>query len=112
MRLEVWAVSVLISPAPTTSTRRPLSSPKIFRARSTAAKLTDTAPSPRAGLGPHAFADGEGPVEQLVQHGPVAVTFRGSLNASFTCPRICGSPTTIESRPAATRNRCRAASLS
>ena len=42
------AVSVLISPAPTTSTRRPSSRPKIFRASATAAKLTDTAPSPSA----------------------------------------------------------------
>ena len=42
------AVSVLISPAPTTSTRRPSRRPKIFRASATAAKLTDTAPSPSA----------------------------------------------------------------
>ena len=42
------AVSVLISPAPTTSTRRPFSRPKIFRASATAAKLIETAPSPSA----------------------------------------------------------------
>ena len=30
--------------------------------------------------------------------------------ASFTWPRICGSPSTIESRLAATRNTCRTAS--
>ena len=29
--------------------------------------------------------------------------------ASLTCPRICGSPTTAESRLEATRNRCRIA---
>src|SRR5262245_50943467 len=31
--------------------------------------------------------------------------------ASLTWPRICGSPTTRESRPAATRNRCATAAL-
>ena len=41
-------MSELISPAPTTSTRRPCRRPKIFRASATAAKLTDTAPSPSA----------------------------------------------------------------
>ena len=39
---------MLISPAPTTSTRRPSSRPKILRASATAAKLTETAPSPSA----------------------------------------------------------------
>ena len=42
------AVSLPISPAPMTSTRRPASCPKIFLARLTAAKLTDTAPSASA----------------------------------------------------------------
>ena len=32
--------------------------------------------------------------------------------ASFICPRICGSPSTIESRPEATRKACRAAARS
>ena len=32
-----------------------------------------------------------------------------SRTASFIWPRICGSPSTIESRPLATRNACRAA---
>ena len=44
-----------------------------------------------------------------------AVPHRFSLavcSASFTCPRICGSPTTSESSPAATRNRCATAALS
>ena len=40
------AVSLPISPAPITSTLRPLRSPKILRARATAAKPTDTAPAP------------------------------------------------------------------
>ena len=48
LRLEVRAVSFPISPAPTTSTRRPERLPKIFRARLTAAKLTETAPSASA----------------------------------------------------------------
>ena len=37
---------------------------------------------------------------------------RARLQASFTWPRICGSPSTSESSPAATRNRWRAASPS
>ena len=40
------AVSLPISPAPMTSTFRPLRSPKIFLASDTAAKLTETAPDP------------------------------------------------------------------
>ena len=40
------AVSLPISPAPTTTTLRPLRSPKIFLASETAAKLTETAPEP------------------------------------------------------------------
>ena len=44
--------------------------------------------------------------------GPTVCASLAAVCASFTWPRICGSPTTSESRPAATRNRCRAASRS
>ena len=43
-------------------------------------------------------------------YGPAASAALARPYASFTCPRICCSPTTMESRLAATRNRCRIAS--
>ena len=41
--------------------------------------------------------------------GPDVFALPAAAWASFTCPRICGSPTIIESRLDATRNRCRTA---
>ena len=38
--------------------------------------------------------------------GPAAPSSSARRCAARTCPRICGSPTTIESSPAATRKRC------
>ena len=43
---------------------------------------------------------------------PTVPEARATAKASLTWPRICGSPTTIESRLAATRNKCRTASWS
>ena len=62
------AVSLPISPAPMTSTLRPLRSPKILRASATAAKLTETAPDAESGFGADALAGGERRVEQPVEH--------------------------------------------
>jgi hypothetical protein len=40
---------------------------------------------------------------------PNAPTSRATRTASFICPNICGSPSTMESKPLATRNAWRAA---
>jgi len=44
------------------------------------------------------------------KNAPAAPAALATPYASFTCPRICCSPTTIESRLAATRKRWRTAS--
>ena len=49
--------------------------------------------------------------KSLFSSGPVLPSCVATPKASFTCPRICGSPTTSESRPDATRNRWVAASV-
>ena len=57
----------------------------------------------------HFLGDREGALEHLVQIGaepPAASAWR---TASFIWPRICGSPSTIESSPEATRNAWRTA---
>ena len=41
---------------------------------------------------------------------PMPPASRDSFSACFIWPRICGSPSTIESSPLATRNACRTAS--
>ena len=71
------AVSLPISPAPTTTTLRPFRSPKIFCASEAAAKLTDTAPDPERRLGPDPLADAERRVEQPVQDRADRTDVRG-----------------------------------
>jgi hypothetical protein len=44
--------------------------------------------------------------------GPAAPASRAVVYASFSWLRICASPSTIESRPQATRNACRIAAAS
>ncbi len=48
----------------------------------------------------------------LFRRIPVAPFVRANSKASFNCPNICGSPTTIESRLEATLKTCLIASLS
>jgi hypothetical protein len=50
--------------------------------------------------------------KQVFQLPATVPAARATAKASFTWPRICGSPTTIESRLAATRKRWRTASWS
>jgi hypothetical protein len=104
------AVSWLISPAPITSTRRPSSRSKIFLAMATASKLTDTAPSPMAVSVRTRLPTPNDEVNTRSSSGPTHRRPDAAWKASLTCPRICGSPTTAESNPAATRNRCATAS--
>ena len=62
------------------------------------------------GRGAHFLGDRERALEQLVQRACRACRrCSASRTASFIWPRICGSPSTIESSPLATRNAWRAA---
>ena len=99
-----------ISPAPTSSTRRPSRVPKIFFARSPAIELTLTEPSAMVVSLRTFFATAKACEKQRSRSVPrLPVVFEAEY-ASLTCPRICGSPTTIESRLDATRNTWRTAS--
>ncbi len=109
-RAAKWvAASSIISPAPTNRTRVSSSDSNSCDASRTAAAA------------------------MLIECWPISVELRTSLatanerwniccrvvprvpapsasrTACFSWPRICGSPRTIESRPLATRNACRAA---
>ena len=99
------AVSLPISPAPMTRTLRPLRSPKIFFDSDTAAKLTDTAPEPRPVSVRTRLPTANDEWNSRLRNVPAVWAADAAVCASFTCPRICGSPTTSESSPAATRNR-------
>src|SRR5215813_3835629 len=48
----------------------------------------------------------------IAWHGHINKEHGAIPYAAFTCPRICGSPSTSESRLEATRKRCRTASMS
>ena len=63
-----------------------------------------------AGVGARPLGGGEGLLEQPVEPVAERAGSRAVAQASFTWPRICGSPSTSESSPVATRNRCRTAS--
>ena len=103
------AASSLILPAPTSSTERPPRSPKILVASSTATCETDTAFLPIAvSLRARLAAEIER-VRRPFSTAPRLRACSAVWYASFTWPRICDSPSTIESRLAATRKACRTA---
>ena len=103
------AVSLPISPAPTTRTRPALEVAEDLPRERDGREADRHGARAEAGFRAHALADGERRVEQPVEHRADRLRARWrAVCASFTCPRICGSPTTSESRPAATRNRWRA----
>ena len=101
------AVSSAISPAPTTSARRRSRRPKILRAREMAAKLTETAPSPSPVSARTRLPTLNAQWNSRLSAALVWPRSEATAYASLTWPRICGSPTTRESSPAATRKRCR-----
>ena len=84
---------------------RPCSDPKILRARSTATDAIETEFEPMP-VSERAFLAAANALCSRCSSWPETVpAARATANASFTWPRICGSPTTIESRLAATRKR-------
>jgi hypothetical protein len=98
-----------ILPAPTRSTRFPRSSSKIRAARSHAIELTETEPAAMPVSVRTFLATAKALVKQRSSTDPSTPALEAFAYASFTCPRIWGSPTTIESRLDATRNACRTA---
>ncbi len=76
----------------------PSSPPKIFSPSSTAAKDTDTACRPTSVSVRTFLATLNAWDMRACSSGPTVFADCASANASFTCPRICGSPTIIESR--------------
>ena len=63
----------------------------------------------RSRLRPHSLRRGKALCSKCSSCPATVPVARATAKASFTWPRICGSPTTIESRLAATRKRCRTA---
>ena len=82
------------------------------RASSTAAEPTDTAFSAMPVSVRTRLATENDLWKQRCSTRPDAPIAAASAYCSFSWPRICGSPTTIESRLEATRKRCRTASRS
>ena len=74
--------------------------------------LTDTAPRAISVSVRTRLAAFTAPASARCSAAPSAPASCACAAASFTCPRICDSPTTIESMLAATRKRWRAASSS
>jgi len=106
------AASSPILPAPTSNTALPPRPAKIFLASSTAAKDTETACRPISVSVRTFLATAKACVNSAWRMGPTVSHACASANASFTWPRICGSPTIMESRLEATRNAWRTASAS
>jgi hypothetical protein len=67
--------------------------------------------APSAGLGAHLLGDREGLLEERPSCEPSVPALSAPRTDCFTCPRIWGSPSTIESRPQATRKAWRTAAL-
>ena len=96
-------------PAPTSSARRSRRSPIATRARSTATDDTDTAPAATSVCARTRRPARRAWAKVRSSSGPRVPAARASSRAARTWPCTSLSPRTIESRPAATRNRCRAA---
>ncbi len=110
-----WAISCRavtspIVPAPISSAVLSPKASKMPRASSTAAEPTETAFSAMLVSVRTRLATENDLWKQRWSTCPAAPTAAAIAYCSFSCPRICGSPTTIESRLAATRKRWRTAS--
>ena len=116
--MRCFAARSLIFPAPTSRMVLLASEPKILRASSAAtdAMETDELPicvSVRTRLATeNARCSSGSSIELKVSVELIAPTSRAMFQDSLTWPRICGSPTTIESSELATRKRWRMASRS
>jgi len=104
-----WPASRASPPAPTSRTRRPARSPSCPAATRSPTETVERWPAPMPvwlrARRPTLIAL----VNKADSTGPTVRSAWAAANASRTWPRIWASPTTIESTPAATPNRCRTA---
>jgi hypothetical protein len=103
------AQSSIISPAPMKSTFWSLRLGKILAASFTAAAAIDTLAAPTLVVERTSFATAKVRWKSLCSTVPRVPADSAVRAASFIWPRICGSPSTMESRPEATRNAWRTA---
>ena len=103
------AQSSIISPAPMKSTFWSLRLGKMRAARRTAAAAIDTLAAPTWVVERTSLATANERWNSLCSSVPSVPAASAARAASLSCPRICGSPSTIESRPEATRKTCRTA---
>ena len=103
------AVSSIISPAPTNRMLVSRRSSKMRRARRTAAAAIDTEWAPISVVVRTSLATANERWNSWCRCMPSAPVSWATRTASFIWPRICGSPITMESSPAATLNACRTA---
>ncbi len=103
------AASSIISPAPTNSTEVFFRSSNSRCARRTAAAAIDTECAPISVWLRTSLATAKVRWNSWCRWVPSASASCATRAASFIWPRICGSPSTIESRPEATRNAWRTA---
>ena len=102
------AASSIISPAPTKSTRTLVRSSNNWPARRTAAAAMLMECAPISVDVRTSLATAKERWKSWFSVLPRAPACSATRTASFICPRICGSPSTIESSPLATRKACRA----
>ena len=96
-----------MAPAPSTATRRPASPPRWLAGELDRGLAERSGPPTDGGVGAHLLADLDRAAEQQVERrGDARPPQRASSQASRTWPRISCSPSTAESSPAATLNRC------
>ena len=103
------AHSSIISPAPMNSTFWSFRLGKMRAASFTAAAAIDTLLAPICVVLRTSFATAKVRWNSLCSTVPSVPAASAVRTASFSCPRICGSPNTIESSPEATRKAWRTA---
>ena len=105
LRAAKWvAVSSIISPAPISSSRWSEIAGKIRSASLTAAAAIEIEALPMSVCVRTSFATANVRWNSRLRTSPRLPADSAWRTACFICPRICGSPSTIESRPLATRN--------
>ena len=103
------AASSIISPAPMKSTLWSFRLGKMRAASFTAAAAIETLAAPMRVVERTSFATAKERWNRRCSTLPSVPADSAARAASFIWPRICGSPSTIESRPEATRNAWRTA---
>ncbi len=95
-----------MSPAPISSSRWSESDGKIRSASFTAAAAIEIDALPMSVCVRTSFATANVRWNRRFSTRPRLPADSACRTACFICPRICGSPSTIESSPLATRNAC------